>query len=145
MTLGEARRQFTVDIAGLVARITGAGMMCQIEEASRSNEQAAINAMGDSARHALVALLSAPGADGRFHALAIALMDNEGNGILNSNHRIGLAVDLSLFKADGSYCIALSDYQPFGEWWEAKRPGLTMWGGRFHDADHFSYLWNGVK
>ena len=148
MTLGETRRAFTGCIGKLITHIGDLGFVCQIEEAVRSDEQAALNALGDAGRHQLASLI---GTDARFHALTMAVLNHNGNGILMSNHRVGLAVDLSLFKlAPGGttwvYCTDTTDYEGIGSWWETQH-ALARWGGRFThpDADHFSFEWNGVR
>lgn len=64
-----------------------------------------------------------------------------------SNHEIGLAADLLLYK-DGRYLTLTEDYIKLGELWEemGKKQGLDfVWGGRFQnrDGNHFSLKWNG--
>ena len=57
----------------------------------------------------------------------------------NSVHKIRLAVDLNLF-ANGKY-IRDGDhpgYKKLGEFWESLHPA-ARWGGRFRDANHFSF------
>ena len=68
---------------------------------------------------------------------------NNGSGISNSLHIIGLAVDFKLFK-NGIYLKELKDYEPLGVFWESIG---GSWGGRFKrpDADHFSLSYNGVR
>lgn len=56
-----------------------------------------------------------------------------------SCHKLRLAIDLNLF-VDGEYitdgnCEA---YWDLGEWWENCHE-LARWGGRFEDANHFSF------
>jgi hypothetical protein len=57
-------------------------------------------------------------------------------GIVNSVHRLKLAKDVILTK-HGKVCNKLEDYVELGEWWEGLHP-MCRWGGRFHDAYHFS-------
>lgn len=62
-----------------------------------------------------------------------------------SIHKIRLAVDLNLF-ADGEY-ITDGDheaYQALGEFWESLDSD-ARWGGRFKDANHFSFEQWGCK
>jgi hypothetical protein len=77
-----------------------------------------------------------------------------GTGIVNSNHRKKLAVDVILWK-DGEPVWDWTAYRPLGEIWKAMscmvnaRDKLTCcWGGDFgrrKDGHHFSFLHNGVK
>jgi hypothetical protein len=56
-----------------------------------------------------------------------------------SVHKLRLAVDLNLFVS-GEY-ITTGDhiaYQQLGEFWEGLDPD-ARWGGRFDDANHFSF------
>lgn len=73
-----------------------------------------------------------------------ALYAKEKKGIINSLHCDRLAIDLNLFK-DGKFLTTTEDWKAFGEWWEAKIPGTTTWGGRFKDANHFSFMDGGRK
>ncbi len=68
-----------------------------------------------------------------------------GVGIINSVHRLKLAVDLNLFK-NGVYLTSSDDHQAFGTWWEDQHK-LCRWGGRFknRDGNHYSLEHNGVK
>lgn len=64
----------------------------------------------------------------------------------NSTHRHRLAVDLNLFKKDGTgvwrYCASTAAHEPLGLYWESI--GGT-WGGRFEDGNHYSIEHNGVR
>ncbi len=65
----------------------------------------------------------------------------------NSLHELGLAQDIVLYLG-GQYLTDTADYAILGVEWE--RYGMTvglplMWGGRFHDGNHFSYAWGGRK
>jgi len=53
---------------------------------------------------------------------------------MHSNHYIGLAVDLNLFK-DGQYLTETEAHQKLGEFWESIG---GSWGGRFGDGNHYS-------
>lgn len=64
-----------------------------------------------------------------------------GYGHPKSCHKLRLAVDLNLFK-DGKFLETTEDHRPLGEWWESV--GGT-WGGRFNDANHYSFEWEGQK
>lgn len=64
-------------------------------------------------------------------------------GIVNSLHRICLAIDLVLSK-DGVVTWDYKDYLRLGEFWESLSH-LCRWGGRFGDAGHFSITHNGRK
>lgn len=74
----------------------------------------------------------------------------KGTGIVNSLHRLRLAVDVNLFiKATGQFLTRSEDYKRLGEWWEAQSTGeiRCTWGGRFRrvDGNHFSVEHEGVK
>ena len=58
----------------------------------------------------------------------------EGYGRRDSLHKERLAIDLNLFR-DGKYLTQTEDHRPLGEFWEAIG---GSWGGRFHDANHYS-------
>lgn len=64
-----------------------------------------------------------------------------GYGHPSSCHKIGLAVDLNLFK-DGVYITTTEGHKQLGEWWESI--GGT-WGGRFDDGNHYSLEHEGKK
>ena len=68
-----------------------------------------------------------------------------GVGIVNSVHRLKLAVDINLFK-DGKYLTSTEDHQAFGAWWEDQGE-FCRWGGRFRNRDpgHYSFEHNGVR
>jgi len=59
----------------------------------------------------------------------------------DSNHYIGLAIDLNLFK-DGKYLTQTEDHRELGEYWESLG---GSWGGRFKDGNHYSLEHNGRK
>ena len=62
-----------------------------------------------------------------------------------SVHKLRLAVDLNLF-VDGVYITTGNHpkYKLLGEHWESLHD-LSRWGGRFKDANHFSFEYYGVK
>ena len=62
-------------------------------------------------------------------------------GHQNSLHKLGLAVDVNLYK-DGHYLENSADHTELGEFWEFI--GGT-WGGRFDDGKHYSIEWQGMK
>lgn len=64
-----------------------------------------------------------------------------GYGHSKSCHKLRLAVDLNLFKG-GKFLETTEDHRPLGEWWESV--GGT-WGGRFNDANHYSFEWEGQR
>ena len=72
-----------------------------------------------------------------------------GVGIVNSCHRLKIALDINLFL-DGDYLTTTEDHRVFGEFWEglgAAHGVNTCWGGRFkrRDGNHYSIEHNGVK
>ena len=58
-----------------------------------------------------------------------------------SLHKIGLAIDLHLFK-NGRYLRATADHRPLGEFWEQLG---GSWGGRFDDGNHYSLEYDGRR
>ena len=69
----------------------------------------------------------------------------KGYGASKSNHKIRLARDYNLF-VDDEY-ITDGDHELYlklGEKWESMHP-LARWGGRFQDANHFSFEYWGCK
>lgn len=62
-----------------------------------------------------------------------------------SNHKLRLAVDFNLF-INGAYIHDGSHpaYKDLGEYWESLHE-LACWGGRFNDANHFSFEHEGRK
>jgi hypothetical protein len=138
LTLGQKQRLFARLVGTLLAHIYEQGYECSLGEASRSDEQAAINALGTQGRADLATHLEK---SPQFHTLALALANNAGGGILLSLHRDALAIDLNLFK-DGAYLSGTEDHRPFGEWW-VKQHELCRWGGNFKDGNHYSITHNG--
>ena len=80
------------------------------------------------------------------------LYQKEGKSELKPNqtsiHELKMAADLNIFK-NGVLLQALADYLPFGQYWEGlSNPTLGIvccWGGRWGDADHFSFEHEGIK
>ncbi len=105
-------------------------------EAKRTNEQAEINAMGFEGRSKLVQFIK-----DAFPILAGKIADNTGDGIRNSLHEQGLAVDLNFF-IEGELQRTVAAYAPLGRHWESKG---GSWGGNWGDADHFSLSPDGGK
>lgn len=63
----------------------------------------------------------------------------EGKGIINSLHCKRLAVDLNIFKSDGTYLTTVDDVRACGIYWESLHK-YNRWGGNFKerpDSDHF--------
>lgn len=62
-----------------------------------------------------------------------------------SVHKLRLAIDLNLF-VEGEYITTGEHvaYQQLGEFWEGLDSD-ACWGGRFDDANHFSFTHWGVK
>ena len=140
MTQGELQRLFSVRIAELIHYIYASGYQCSLGEVKRSDEQAQINAIGQSGREAVAQAVAAIG----FKGLAEALRNNgKNNGVVNSVHQLSLAIDINLFK-DGKFLDKSEDHKRFGEWWE-KQHELARWGGRWGDGNHYSFEFNGVK
>jgi len=64
-----------------------------------------------------------------------------GYGHSKSCHKIRLAIDLNLFK-DGKFLQTTQDHQKLGEYWESLG---GSWGGRFNDANHYSFEYEGMR
>lgn len=64
-----------------------------------------------------------------------------GYGHPSSCHKLGLAVDLNLFK-DGVYITTTEGHRQLGEWWESIG---GSWGGRFDDGNHYSMSHEGRR
>lgn len=137
--LGALQRKFTLATAKLIEHIYESGFEATYDEAHRSDEQAAINALTIDQRKR-VALLT----KGEFPVFAQAIAVSTSRGINHSVHRLRLALDLNLFK-DGKFLSDAADYLPFGAWWKAQNPEIAHWGGDWGDADHFSFEYQGVK
>jgi hypothetical protein len=69
----------------------------------------------------------------------------QGKGITKSCHTKKLAVDLFIYKKDGTISWDPEDYRVLGEHWKSLHE-LARWGGDFknRDAVHFSFEHNGV-
>lgn len=138
-TLRQKQSRFVEMLGDLIREAKIQGFELTLGESYRSDEQAAINALGPSGR-ATLAMVAAQN-----HLLAdfvnsVKNNPKEGNGIKNSLHTLRLAQDFNIFR-DGQLVNA-EVITPLGEYWE--RIGGT-WGGRFRDPSHFSLEHNGVK
>ncbi len=138
MTLGQKQRLFTRLVALFILECYRRGYELSFGEATRSNEQAEINAMGRSGRARLIDFLRPV-----FPELSRTLEDNVGSGIRNSLHEQRLAIDFNLFK-EGRYLQLTPEWQEMGEYWESLHP-LARWGGRFGDGNHISLEHEGRK
>jgi hypothetical protein len=138
--------EFAATMACFLAWAEKQGHRFKFGDAWRSDEQAAINALGEEGRRALAALI---GTDPRFHALARALVNNgKGTGIFLSVHCDACALDLVLCELDANGKASVvqntARYRPLGLKWESMHP-LARWGGRFQDFGHFSFEIGGRK
>ena len=95
----------------------------------------------------LVIAAHAMGFDVAFDEVTVHLTPKNptGNHKANSNHYIGLAGDLVLYR-QGVYLTETAEYEKIGLAWEemGKLKGLDLvWGGRFSNSDgnHFSMKW----
>lgn len=66
-----------------------------------------------------------------------------GYGHPKSGHKQRLAIDLNLFK-NGVFQTSTEAHKELGEWWE-KQHELARWGGRFQDANHYSFEHDGIR
>lgn len=78
--------------------------------------------------------------DPRLHG---AVGEKKGYGHSKSCHKLRLAIDLNLFK-DGKFLETTEGHRVLGEWWE-KQHLFARWGGRFNDANHYSFEHEGMK
>lgn len=69
-----------------------------------------------------------------------------GTGIANSLHCEKLAIDINLFKPDGTYITDDTGHSQLGAWWKANGPSYR-WGGDFEkkDYNHYSISPDGVR
>lgn len=68
----------------------------------------------------------------------------QGTGIANSLHLLGLAVDLHLYR-DGKYLARTEDHAQLGAFWKGLHE-RNRWGGDFKnrpDGNHYSFSWEG--
>lgn len=139
-TLGQLQRAFTLSTAKLIEHIYEAGFEATYDEAHRTPEQAAINALTLDQRKR-VSLLT----KGEFPVFSAAMQTSTSKGINHSVHSLRLALDLNLFE-DGRFLDDTAAYLPFGAWWKANFSSYeARWGGDWGDADHFSFEYQGVK
>lgn len=77
---------------------------------------------------------------------AAAWNAQHGLGISNSLHIDGLAVDLNLFSADGTYITTNLGHADLGMYWKSQHPDCC-WGGDFvkTDFNHYSITYQGRK
>lgn len=137
--LGDKQRRFAVKSLALLQYITDQGYEWKYGETMRSDEQAEINALGFSGRYALCTLIK-----DKFPLLCEKIRNNfKHNGVRNSVHQLGLAIDIHLFK-NGEYLTKTEDHRIFGEWWKTVDPD-ARWGGDWGDGNHYSFEHNGVK
>lgn len=140
MTLSEKQRLFAFKLRKLFDWLHAHGYEVTLGEATRSNEQAEINALGTEGRAALRMLLRQ---NPKFHRLEQMLADNVGSGIRNSLHEIRLAIDLNLWKG-GVYLQQNEQYKEAAEFWESLGDGCAS-GYYFGDGNHFSIEHEGRK
>lgn len=144
-TLGQKQERFSLLLSKLITHIYESGYQVRFGEVKRSDEQAEINALGETGRSQVASLLRHGAAGiGTFTLLAATILNNgKAGGVRASLHQQSLAADLNLFK-DGVYLDKDTDHEPFGTWWEEQAPDCR-WGGRFKDGNHYSIEHNGVK
>lgn len=143
LTLGQKQRLFCSLIAELIRWLYANGYECSFGEATRSDEQAEINALvKEGGKSALIAHLRT---NSRWSLLAEKIKNNGGGGIRDSAHTRRLALDLNLF-INGVYQTTTTAHEPLGAYWESLHP-LCRWGGRFTspDGNHYSIEHEGVK
>lgn len=139
MTLGEKQRLFMKLLGKLIEWAYANGYELTEGDAFRSDEQAAINAIGFDGRNKVAIMIQQD-----FPQLAASLQNNgRAFGILYSVHQDRLAMDVNLFR-DGVYLSDTESHKPLGEYWESLHP-LARWGGKFKDGNHYSVEHEGRK
>lgn len=68
--------------------------------------------------------------------------ERKGYGESKSAHKQKLAIDLNLFKPDGTYLSKTESHKVIGAFWKSKG---GSWGGDFQDGNHYSLEFNGIK
>ena len=140
----ETQQAYARCLADFLTYIYSQKHSATLGEAYRTDEQALIHALGAEGRLRLAQYLEMT-LGGEWHGLALAVANNgKATGILLSLHRDRLAVDLNIFSPDGRLLETVDDLRPLGEYWETLDP-RARWGGRFKDADHFSFEWGGRR
>jgi hypothetical protein len=141
-TLLQKQQRFVSDVAKWIAAVQGYGYGITFGEAYRSDEQAEINAIGDTGRQQLANLCAGMPL---LQPLANKVRNNRGNGIRNSLHNVRLALDFNLFK-ENKLCGDISDYKDAGDIWKDMGED-HCWGGDFKPQDvyHISIEHNGIK
>lgn len=78
-------------------------------------------------------------------ALTAQANADNGTGIANSLHLLGLAADMILY-INGTYRADTESYRIIGEHWKSLHP-LNKWGGDFkkQDGNHFSSTRGGIQ
>lgn len=135
MSLRVQRCKFTQMAALLAQKAVEMGYEVAFLEVQRSPVQAEVNGLRRDQKIEAAGLL-----EQKYPTIA-GLIAKSPKGIKNSIHRIGLAVDIALYR-DGVYLTKSTDYEPLGVWWESIG---GAWGGRWSDGNHFSLPYNGVK
>lgn len=139
MTTSEKQRLFVNLYSQWLTWALSQGYELTFGEAYRSDEQAEINAIGQSGRELVAATVQR-----LFPGLAVAIRNNgKANGIRRTAHGNKLALDQNLF-INGVYQTTTEAWRPLGEKWESLHP-LCRWGGRFGDGNHISLEHDGVK
>ena len=139
MSLGQHQELFALLLPRLLDFIQKSGYRARLRELFRSDEQAEIHALGHAGRDRLALMLSE---HPEFVQLARALRNNTGNGVRESVHSLGIAVDIMLFDEDGTFLTDTEDYAFAGDYWKRLHPACR-WGGDFRRRDgvHFSLAW----
>lgn len=110
-TLQKKQSRFTCYVSSLLLKAESLGYDVTLGEVWRSEEVASFQTKANAAK---------------------------GIGIVNSLHRLRLAIDINLFK-DGVFLTKPEDYKALGAFWK-KLCSDCRWGGDFKrvDAVHFS-------
>src|SRR5688572_27053617 len=117
MTLGDKQRLFVRLYSQWLAWALAQGYEFTFGEAYRSDEQAEINAIGQTGRETVAQLVQRA-----FPTLATAIRNNgKANGIRRTAHGNKLAKDQNLF-INGVYQTTTEAWRPLGEYWESLHP-----------------------
>lgn len=79
----------------------------------------------------------------KYRKLGVTMVGTDAQHMEGSLHYQRLAQDLNLFVEGHLITVGNhSAWKTIGEKWESMHP-LARWGGRFNDANHFSFAWGG--
>lgn len=115
MTLGDAQREFSLDVANLIKFIYSQGYSVSLGDAFR---------------------------DPRSHG---EMGESKAYGRARSAHKQRLAIDLNLFDPMGNYLRDSASHRPFGDYWKGIRDENRWGGDfSTPDGNHYSRMHWGI-